>query len=243
MSHPIPARPPIRAVVFDLDDTLFDCLGQCVGPAHREAARAMVEAGARASVEELLEARLALAGVEHDVDAAVAAAFRSVNPIKVAEAGRQAFFDRDPGSIVPFPFAADVVARVRAVARAILLSVGHPPTQRRKLGGAGARGRVRRDPARRRRRSARRRRPTLAAWLRSGRASRRLRCSSSATDRTTRSRPRIRLGMQALRIRGGEFAARPTPVGVAEAGDVRAVLGWLGERPTPPARPESAHTT
>ena len=25
------SRSPIRLVVFDLDDTLFDCLGQCVG--------------------------------------------------------------------------------------------------------------------------------------------------------------------------------------------------------------------
>ena len=41
-------RPP-RAVVFDLDDTLYDCLGQCVTAAHREAARAMVEAGAKAT--------------------------------------------------------------------------------------------------------------------------------------------------------------------------------------------------
>ena len=58
---------PVRVVVFDLDDTLYDCLGQCVGAAHREAARAMVDAGAHATVEEVLETRLALAAL-HPLD-------------------------------------------------------------------------------------------------------------------------------------------------------------------------------
>lgn len=225
MSDPVAPRPPIRAVVFDLDDTLFDCMGQCVGPAHREAARAMVEAGARASVDELLEARLALAGVEHDVDDAVAATFRSVNPVKVADAGRRAFFDRDPGAIVPFPFAAETVSRVRTRAKAVLLSTGHPPTQRKKLAALGLEsafdevllddvfGRTAKEAV-------------LAAWCtRAG--------ITPASVLVVGDRPdneiaaAIRLGMQALRIRGGEFAARPTPVGVTEARDVRAVLSWF----------------
>jgi hypothetical protein len=116
----------IRVVVFDLDDTLYDCLTQCVGPAHREAAKAMVEAGARATVDEVLDARLALAGLERDVDSAVAATFRSVQPVRVAEAGRRAFYDRDPGALVPFPFVLEVLRRVRTAARAVLLSSGHP---------------------------------------------------------------------------------------------------------------------
>ena len=41
----------------------------------------------------------------------------------------------------------------------------------------------------------------------------------------------LRLKMQALRIRGGEFASRPTPVGVAEAPDVRAVLAYFENTP------------
>jgi FMN phosphatase YigB (HAD superfamily) len=41
------ASPAPRAVVFDLDDTLFDAFGQCVRPAQREAAAAMRAAGLR----------------------------------------------------------------------------------------------------------------------------------------------------------------------------------------------------
>ena len=241
MNEALAPNPSIRAVVFDLDDTLYDCLGQCVGPAHREAARAMAESGARASVEEILEARLALAGVAPDLDGAVAAAFRSVNPLKVAEAGRRAFFDRDPGPIVPFPFTLDVVTRVRAVARTALLSTGHPPTQRRKLAALGLEasfddvllddvfGRSAKEA-------------TLEAWA--------ARCGIvPAAVLVVGDRPdnelaaAIRLGMQALRIRGGEFASRPTPLGVAEADDIRAVLTYFAPTATPanaPARDAAA---
>ena len=127
---PLPAsHEAVRAVVFDLDDTLYDCAGQCVGPAHREAAKAMVEAGAHATVEEVLEARLALSGIHVlDLDDAVAASFRSTQPVKVAEAGRRAFYERDPGPLVPYPFAAEVLLRVRSAVPAVLLTLGHPPS-------------------------------------------------------------------------------------------------------------------
>src|SRR5438477_2342902 len=51
-------RPMIRCVIFDLDDTLYDCLGQRVRPAHRHAAEAMVKAGIRATVTQVYRARL-----------------------------------------------------------------------------------------------------------------------------------------------------------------------------------------
>lgn len=239
MNDAVAANPSIRAVVFDLDDTLFDCLNQCVGPAHREAARAMAEAGARATIDELLEARLALAGVARDVDDAVAAAFRSVNPVKVADAGRQAFFERDPGPLTPFSFAAEVLLRVRSVAKVVLLTTGHTATQRKKLTSLGfdaafddvliddlpldqAVGRSAKEAL-------------LEDWCaRAGIA--------PATVLVVGDRPdneiaaAVRLGMQALRIRGGEFASRPTPVGVAEAPDVRAVLSFFpAPAPSDPA--------
>jgi FMN phosphatase YigB (HAD superfamily) len=230
----------VKAVVFDLDDTLFDCLGQCVGPAHREAARAMVEAGARATVEEVLQARLALAGVEPDVDSAVAATFRSVQPVRVAEAGRRAFYDRDPGPLLPFPFTKEVLRRVRSCCRTVLLTLGHPPTQKRKiasLGLADAFDEVVHDDVFGRRGKE----EALRTWLEgSGLAARDVLVVGDRADAEVAAA--LRLGMHALRIRGGEFAVRPTPPGVPEADDVRAVLAWLGLPPieepagaTPPA--------
>ncbi|MEE9584986.1 MAG: uridine diphosphate-N-acetylglucosamine-binding protein YvcK, partial [Candidatus Brocadiales bacterium] len=42
----------IKAIIFDLDDTLYDCTGLLVGASRRRAARAMVDAGLPLSVEE-----------------------------------------------------------------------------------------------------------------------------------------------------------------------------------------------
>ena len=238
MSESAPRTPRLRAVVFDLDDTLFDCLRQCVGPAHREAAKAMVEAGLKATTEEVLEARLALFGVPAlDLDDAVAATFRSVNPVRVAEAGRRAFYEREPGPLEPFPFARDVVARVRAVAKTMLLSVGHPATQRKKIEALGLLGAfdevllddVFEKPSKE---------GALAAWLaRSGFAPEDVLVVGDRPDSEIAAAGR--LGMRALRIRGGEYAARATPPGVPEADDVRAVLPLL-ELPPPPPPGQSA---
>jgi putative hydrolase of the HAD superfamily len=220
-----PAAPP-KAVVFDLDDTLFDCLGQCVAAAHREAARAMVEAGARATVEEVLEARLALAGMPGtDLDDAVAATFRSVSPVRVAEAGRRAYHDRDPGPLRPFPFAHDLLRRVRAVATTVLLSVGHPATQRRKLAALGLEEAFDEvilddvfDPHGKEH--------ALERWCAgAGLAPGDVLVVGDRPDGEIAAA--ARLGMRALRIRGGEFAARATPEGVPEAEDVRAVLAYF----------------
>jgi FMN phosphatase YigB (HAD superfamily) len=217
-----PEGPP-KAVVFDLDDTLYDCLGQCVGAAHREAARAMVEAGARATVEEVLEARLALAGMPGtDLDDAVAATFRSTNPLKVAEAGRRAFHERDPGPLSPFPFAHDVLRRVRGRATTVLLSVGHPPTQRRKIASLGLDAAfdetIVGDVA-----GPHGKEHLLERWLAaSGLRPDEVLVVGDRPDAEVAAA--ARLGMRALRVRGGEHAARPTPAGVPEADDVRAVL-------------------
>jgi putative hydrolase of the HAD superfamily len=223
---PEAAEPPPKAVVFDLDDTLFDCLGQCVGAAHREAARAMVEAGARATVEEVLEARLALAGMPGtDLDDAVAATFRSVQPVKVAEAGRRAFLERDPGALVPFPFAHDLLRRVRAHARTVLLSVGHPATQRKKLRALGLEGafdEVMIEDAS----VPHAKEHLLETWrAKSGLAPRDVLVVGDRPDGEIAAA--LRLGMRALRVRGGEFAARATPDGVPEAADARGVLAYF----------------
>jgi len=225
-----PDRPPTtRVVVFDLDDTLYDCLTQCVGPAHREAAKAMVEAGARATFEEVLEARLALDGVAPDVDDAVAATFRSVQPLKVAEAGRRAFYDRDPGLLVPFPWTLPVLRRVHKCCRVVLLSLGHPPTQRKKiesLGLAGAFDELLVDDVFGRRGKE----EVLRTWLaRENIAPREALVVGDRPDAEIAAA--IRLGVPALRVRGGEFGVRPTPPGVLEVADVRAVLAWLGLAP------------
>jgi uncharacterized cofD-like protein len=45
---------PLRAVVFDLDDTLYDCTGTLVGASRRRAAQVLVKAGLPMGVDEVL---------------------------------------------------------------------------------------------------------------------------------------------------------------------------------------------
>ena len=187
----------------------------------------MVEAGAHATVEEVLEARLALSGIHVlDLDDAVAASFRATHPVKVAEAGRRAFYERDPGPLVPFPFAAEVLSRVRTAVPAVLLSLGHPPSQRKKieaLGLAEAFDEVLLEDVLSRGGKEEALRRYLAA---SGHPAAAVLVVGDRVDAEIAAAQRI--GMQALRVHGGEFASRPTPAGVPEAADVRGVLAYLG---------------
>ena len=43
----------IKAVIFDLDDTLYDCTGSLIDASRKRAARAMVEAGLPCTEEEV----------------------------------------------------------------------------------------------------------------------------------------------------------------------------------------------
>jgi FMN phosphatase YigB (HAD superfamily) len=222
-----PTAPPIRAVVFDLDDTLFDAFGQCVGPAQREAAAAMRAAGLRAPLEAVVALREAFAGRALDVDAAVADAFPCADPTRVAAAGRRAYFERDPGAITPFPFAADVLAEVRARARCVLLTAGSAPTQRAKVERLGLARSFDEtlfvDPDRDQVSVATCKQTALAALIAA---------QGLVPDEVlvVGDRPAgeiaaaLALGCRALRIKGGECAREATPAGATEVQDVRGVL-------------------
>jgi putative hydrolase of the HAD superfamily len=221
----------VRAVVFDLDDTLYDCWRRCVLPAHREAARAMVAAGLGAPEEEVARRRRLLAGIEEDLDAVVARSFPCSDPVRVAQAGRRAFFVRDPGPLAPHPFAREILAAVRTTARTVLLTSGDPATQRRKLDRlrlSDAFDEVLLDDI-----VEGTRRPSKREMLerflhRAGLAPREVLVVGDRPGAEIRAAQEI--GCPALRIRAGEFAAIPTPAGVSEAPDIRAVLPLLAAR-------------
>ena len=124
----------IRALVFDLDDTLIDTSGQLVVPAHQEAAAAMIAAGLEASVQEVAEKRIDFgrAAPLEEVDLRVAAFFGSADIEAVAAAGHQAYFGRRVRSLSAWPFVEEVLSALSD--RALyLVTAGNERTQRTKI--------------------------------------------------------------------------------------------------------------
>src|SRR5438874_11503397 len=98
-------RPMIRCVIFDLDDTLYDCLGQRVRPAHRHAAEAMIAAGLKGSLVQVYRARLREFHVDpmlRHIDAEVIRHFGAVDPDAVSRAAHDAYFNCPVGELTLF---------------------------------------------------------------------------------------------------------------------------------------------
>jgi FMN phosphatase YigB (HAD superfamily) len=130
----------IRAIVFDLDDTLFDCHGQLVMEAHREAASAMVRAGLPCDPEEAFRARMEIfrSCPRGDVDRLLAERY-GVSGEAVSQAGFEAFHRRHVGAIVPFPDVPEALRRLRESYRLFLLTGGDRETQQMKIDRLGIR--------------------------------------------------------------------------------------------------------
>ena len=112
----------VKAVIFDLDDTLFDCCGLLVGAARRRAARAMVQAGLPCSEEEAYQKQIELAekhGPRFDVFDAMADQYHM--PKTLAEAALAAYNSEEVGEIQPFPDVPETLADLRAEGYKLLM--------------------------------------------------------------------------------------------------------------------------
>ncbi len=129
----------IRAVVFDLDDTLVDTSGQLLVPAHTEAAAAMIAAGLPGTLEEVTQKRLDLSRAHPREPADVRVAqFYGVTDVAVVEAGHNAFYRRTVRALDPFPDAIPVLEELgaRGLLR-LMVTAGFERTQLTKLKLAG----------------------------------------------------------------------------------------------------------
>ncbi|MBZ5532664.1 MAG: HAD family hydrolase [Acidobacteriia bacterium] len=142
-------QPLIRCVIFDLDDTLYDCLGQRVRPAHRYAARAMVKAGVfkaqtKATVDAVYRARLQ--AFHHDpmlkhIDAEVCRKFGAADPEAVSKAARDAYFNCPVGKLTLFRGTLPLLRMLHARGvRVFVVSFGEPKTQKAKVKALGLDG-------------------------------------------------------------------------------------------------------
>jgi FMN phosphatase YigB (HAD superfamily) len=134
-------KPQIHGVIFDLDDTLYDCLGQRVRVAHRYAAKAMVQAGLKASTEAVYRVRMQ--AFRHDpmlryIDGEVASHFNAKDPEALSAIAREAYFNCPVGKLTLFPGSLPLLRFLaRHGVRNFVVSFGEPKIQRAKVKSLG----------------------------------------------------------------------------------------------------------
>ncbi|MGH9580561.1 MAG: HAD family hydrolase [Terriglobales bacterium] len=131
----------IRVAIFDLDDTLYDCLGQRVRRAHLQAARALAKAGVPASAQSILRVRMNMLEREprlEPMDREVCCRFGVPFTARLHELSRRAYFSAPVGRLRLFPGARPVLRRLhRLGVKVLVVSYGDPATQRSKVRALG----------------------------------------------------------------------------------------------------------
>lgn len=125
----------IKAVIFDLDDTLYDCTGSLIEASRRRAAKALVESGLPSTEMEVYQMQKELAskhGPYHPVFNEIVKKFRANrNLISIAY---RAYNSSEVCGIKPFP---DVIPTLKYLKKArykiFLLTVGVYERQERKI--------------------------------------------------------------------------------------------------------------
>jgi FMN phosphatase YigB (HAD superfamily) len=131
----------IRCVIFDLDDTLYDCFGQRMRVTHRYAAQAMVEAGLNATADAVFRARMRAFRQDpmlRHIDAEVSRYFGAENPEAVSRAAREAYFNCPVGKLTLFPGSLPLLRFLaKRGVRNFIVSFGEPKIQHAKVKALG----------------------------------------------------------------------------------------------------------
>ena len=134
-------RPPITVVLFDLDDTLYDCFGQRVMSAHRNASRALAKAGLPATADQIMRLRLAALAADprlEFVDAEVGRKLGVLMSQELRETAQDAYFSTPVRRLRLFPGAQRLLRYLkRRGVRNFIVSFGDPDTQRAKVAALG----------------------------------------------------------------------------------------------------------
>jgi FMN phosphatase YigB (HAD superfamily) len=140
-ARPASKRPLIRCVIFDLDDTLYDCLGQRVRPAHRHAAQAMIAAGLQGTLDQVYHARLRAFHTDpmlRHIDAEVIRHFGAEDPEAVSRAAHDAYFNCPVGKLTLFRGSLPLLHHLnKSGVRIFITTFGEVDTQRAKVAALG----------------------------------------------------------------------------------------------------------
>ncbi len=124
----------IRGIIFDLDDTLFDCTGQLTQPARRRAAQILASAHPDLSVETGYQQQVLLSQT-HGSSGAIRALGTQYNvPPDIVEKALNAYNPRGVEAITSFPDVPPTLAAlVQRSYQLTLVTSGNPDRQREKV--------------------------------------------------------------------------------------------------------------
>jgi FMN phosphatase YigB (HAD superfamily) len=136
-----PVKPVIHCVIFDLDDTLYDCLGQRVRVAHLYAAEATVKAGLNATAKDVYRVRMRAFRQDpmlRYIDSEVARHFNAGNAEALSTIAREAYFNCPVGRLRLFPGALPLLRFLaKNGVRNFIVSFGEPKIQQAKVEALG----------------------------------------------------------------------------------------------------------
>lgn len=129
----------VKVIVFDLDDTLFDTLGQLVKPATKETCQAMISAGLNASLDDCIQQRNEIFknNPRDNIYRLLVNHFGTndnENTDSIVTAGFEAFHNRKvEEEITPFEHTHQTLQSLKANYPLFLVTLGNPPTQQKKV--------------------------------------------------------------------------------------------------------------
>jgi len=132
--------PGFKIVIFDLDDTLFDCSEQLIPRAVCEMCRAMVDAGLDTRVGHAMDERSRFlmtnprsSWLDHLISHFGVRSGFEASAENVKSAGQGAFFQRSVPPIKPFDETHQVLQTLTKDCSLHLVTSGHPQTQKAKI--------------------------------------------------------------------------------------------------------------
>ena len=124
----------IRGIIFDLDDTLFDCTGQLTQPARRRAAQILASAHPDLSIEACYQQQVSLSQTHGSSEAIRILGTRYNIPPNIVKQALNAYNPRNVEAITPFPDVLPTLATlVQRGYQLALVTSGNPNRQREKV--------------------------------------------------------------------------------------------------------------
>ena len=124
----------IRGIIFDLDDTLFDCTGQLTQPARRRAAQILASAHPDLSIEIGYQQQVLLSQTRGSSEAIRILGTQYNIPANIVERALNAYNPPNVEAITPFPDVLPTLATlVQRGYQLALVTSGNPDRQRQKV--------------------------------------------------------------------------------------------------------------